>query len=392
MNTYGPTLTSFQIKYGTDGPTISKVFPIMTGSYLLGGLSATFIYSRVNRQLAVVFILGILSATIFMIPLCPTMALYFIAAGVVGMCAGLYDTAQLTWIPEMMQKECPPFVQGQHFFYALGTNLAALLMAPFLMENEPSQLFIPYAVNGTLISMAMLSQVSLFTFLRYHPPPPEMLIEETEVHLDTDELTQLTGSSTRWFPLNMKLTILSCCFFGAYLGMESSIFQFFSKFAQNSDLHLTQSQAAYALTGLTAAFAAGRGLGIITVLKVSPQLILCGNIVLVSIANMLLIGWSGGSLPVLWTSGIIFGLGLSCTLASFTAFIERHLKFTNFMGSLITVSGSGVGAIYQLILGAFIDSHPIVLSYTTFFSLSVILASITALSYLTYKNVNRQAM
>ncbi len=166
-------------------------------------------------------------------------------------------------------------------------------------------------------------------------------------------------------------------------------FQFFSKFAQNSDLSLSETEGAYVLTGMNAAYAAGRGIAIIAVFKIATQLILCGNIVLVIVANILLIGWAKSSLPVLWSSSIIFGLGFSSMYPSFCAYVERYLNFTNFIGSLMIVCGSGVAAIYPLIVGRFIENNPIVLSYTTFFSIGMIISSFGTMSYLTNKDKTR---
>ncbi len=43
FNTYGPALTSLQNKYETDDATISRVFTILTGCYMVGALCGKFI-------------------------------------------------------------------------------------------------------------------------------------------------------------------------------------------------------------------------------------------------------------------------------------------------------------------------------------------------------------
>lgn len=410
VNTYGPAITAFQDKYDTDVATISKVFTIMTGSYIVGALLAPLVYNYVNRQLAVVAVLFVMSAAVFATPLCPTITFFFLTAGMGGLASGFYDTAQVTWIPEMLEEDCAPFVQGQHFFYALGSNTAALLIAPFLEHGKVGSghhrgsfnLLIPYLVNGCIVVAAGLLQLLLFTLLRYRPPqhtpvpnplPPSLEeAEEEERNItassDSEALVSTTPSISggKWSTYKMALAGLLCCFCGTYLSMECSNFQFLAKFAQSSALHLSQQEAAYIFTGLATSFAIGRGLGIITVLKVAPRLMLFFNISLAIVGNVLLLVWAQKSLPVLWASSIVLGIGMSTTFASFTAFIERHLIFTNMIGAMMLLSGQAVAACYQLIVGTWIEKNPAVLQYTSCFSIVIMIIALSVLTVITRNN------
>ncbi|CAL8125716.1 unnamed protein product [Orchesella dallaii] len=346
-------------------------------------------------------------------PHCPTITLYFMTAAVVGISSGCYDTAQIVWMMEMMQKDCPPYVQCQHFCYALGANLGSLIMAPFLGVQETdttsppdttssndktdhSQLIKPYTIIAFMLIVSVIYHSIVFIFFRYHPPPPEMI--ETELS-ETSKLTNFTtkvsqvaekeSSFGAWSWPKLRMVVLICCFCGAYQSMELCTFQFFPKFGQNSDLHLSESASTYVLTGMTASFAIGRAISIIAIFKISGQYMLCGNLVLMVIANILLLGWARNSISMLWASGIIFGMGFSSVYASFTSYVERYIYFTNFIGSMMLVCGSGVAAIYPLIVGSFIEQNPIVLSYTSFFSIIVLIFSFGTLSYLTHKNKTR---
>ncbi|CAL8083181.1 unnamed protein product [Orchesella dallaii] len=421
FNTYGPTVTSLQHKYETDDDTISRVFTILTGSYMVGALSGGVIFNYVNRQLAALLLLSTMGAMMFLTPHCPSMGLFFATAAIMGLCCGSYDTAQFVWMMEMMQKDCPPYVQSQHFFYALGTSLAGLIMAPFLDEEEDDEtnstittttttmspddepdydkLFIPYTIVGLMIATGVVYQIILIVFVRYYPPPPE----ENESDNSQKSISTLEDGSTDaaleapktshpfgvWTWPKLRMIVLCCCFYGAYQGMEMCTFQFFPKFGQNSDLHLSESKSSYVLTGMTVAFAVGRAIAVVAVFKVPLQIILCVNIFFVVIANILLVSWANSSLTVLWASSILFGFGFSSIYSSFSAYVERYITFTNFTTALMIVCGSGVAAIYPLVVGNSIEETPVVLSYTSFFSIFFIILSFSTLSYLTHKNKTR---
>lgn len=372
------------------------------------------IFNYVNRQLAVIMIITTMAAITFVTPHCPTMTTYFVSAGIMGLACGAYETAQFVWMLEMMQKDCPPFVQTQNFCYAVGANLVTFIVAPFLneeskdndsdststtlkAETDTSKLFIPYTIIGILVSINAIAQILLFIFMRYYPPPPEKEVtndlelkssdNDTEKYVANNQGSRFKIGS--WSLAKFRMVALSAAFYGAYPGMEMCTFQFLPKFGQNSDLKLSESESAYVLTGMTAAFAVGRAIAIIVVFKVSTKLILWTNIVLAVVANVILIGWATSNLTMLWTASIIFGFGLSSMYASFSAFIERYINFTNFIASLMIVFGSGVAAIYPLILGTYIENNPVVLGYTSFFSIAVIVLAFGTLIFLTRKNKTR---
>lgn len=368
-------------------------------------LTGGIIYSYVNRQLAVITLFLTMATAMMLTPHCPTLTTFFISAAVMGTCCGAYDAAQIVWMMEMMQKKCPPFVLAQHFFFAVGTILSTLIMAPFLQQDNDedqnvnlktetaetkSKLFIPYTIIGCLIALHAVAQIFLFIFLRYCPPPPEMLAENEDCKLKLEDESKINGFKVgSWSLPKIRMVVLAAVFLGSYVGMEVSTFEFFSKFGQNSNLNLSEKQAAYTLTGMTAAYATGRGIGIFVAVKIRPQLILCLNIAFIMIANVLLISWANDSLSVLWCSSIIFGLGFSTMFPAFCAYIERYLRFTNLIGGFVIVCGSGMAAFYPLIIGSFIEENPVVLSYTAFFSIGLILVSFGSLSYLTHVNKTR---
>jgi MFS family permease len=348
-----------------------------------------------------------MAASMFLAPICSSISLFFVNSALLGFTAGAYDAVQIVWVLEIWQKEGPPYVQAQHFFYVLGMLLPSLLFAPFLNKDEDSEenvtttassekpefkLLTPFVVVGLIVSLAAVIQLLLFIFARYHAPPPEegrldaAIVSESNNkngNSETEDKLPLPKSPVRDY-YRIKLIILGAMFLGSYQGMEMSTMQFFAKFAQKDSLGLSDSQASYVLSGLTGAFTAGRGAGIIIVLRVPSQLILCVNLIIIACANVILLAFTNSSRTILWVGAILLGMGFSTTWGGFCSFIERHLLFTNFVGGFMLVFGSVVASIYPLIIGGAIEANPSVLTYTNFFSVFWCIVALAGTSKLVY--------
>lgn len=336
----------------------------------------------------------------YMAPHCPTKMIFFIAGGVVGTSLGFYDSTQLVWIIEIWQEASGPFIQTQHFCYAVGTIISPLVIAPFLNkdnngtnatnstseEQNDSRLYIPFSILGAFISLAFAFQLFLFVFYRYRTPlmyadenfkPIDdannimMEMERKGREVDLNNQRERTVSFGGMNVRKAKLVAVTTIFIGLYLSMEISTMQFIQTFGQHSDLKMTESASAYVLTALTVMFAIGRGIGIVIIFKVRPELLICLNFLLIILANLILLVWANGSLTMFWTASILLGIGLSTTYPSFCAFMEKYLVFTSGIASLIVVAATIGGAVYPLIIGSIIEKNVIVLTYTNFFSIAV---------------------
>jgi hypothetical protein len=105
---------------------------------------------------------------------------------------------------------------------------------------------------------------------------------------------------------------------------------------------------------------------------------LAGNLLLATIGNSILLIWAGNNESMLWTAGIVLGLGFSTMLAAFSVFMENNLIFTNALGSFMIVCGSVVAAIYPLIVGNGVETNPEVLSYVNFISIGACVVALIA--------------
>jgi len=368
------------------------------------------LYGRfVRRQYATAFCFLGVSISLLIVPHTSTLLQIYIGVGSLGFFVGGYRTAEAVWLVEMWQSKSGPFLQCQHFFWALGTALPPFILTPFLSsstnnldqsssdsddlsQKESRSLFIPFTIAGCMTLCTFLFEIFLLMCYPYRKPRRDSQQQSEEVHSDSEKQIDsenresplpISLSSKR---LKVKLIIVMLFFLGFYMGGEICSIQFMSSFAQFGDLHLSEAEAgASALSVMTGAFALGRFLGIFVTLKVPPMIILCGNMLLIIGASAVLLLFSGYSLTYMWAGCAILGFGYSTIFPSFIAFMERHLIFTDFLGAVILVGGSVVAMIYPTIVGMLIEQVPLVFTYMNFFTAAVCSVSLLLLRQLTKK-------
>lgn len=376
-----------------------------------------FISKHINRQLIAIGSLMGLAMSICLTPYCPTTALFFVAGGGLAFFSGCYDSSQMVWIIEIWQQKAGPFIQAQHFCFAIGAIIGPAIVAPFLSKadhsnvhttespsTEESKIHIPFLIIGALNTVALAFQLFLFTFYRYHTPPMYAnenfeLIDDAKnipspmetdlsgtVSINQQESVNVMGVSHR----KIKLIVFTVVFLGSYQAMEVSTMQFLPMFGQYSDLKMTESAAAYVLTGMMGTFAIGRLIGIIITMKVRPELIILTNFILIVAANSILLVWANSNLTMFWIGSCILGAGYSTTFPSFCAFIEKYLVFSSTVASYIIFVSTVMSPMYPFIVGKFIAQHAVVLAYMNFFSL-IVCVGVMGWGYrLTRKSVDRE--
>jgi FHS family Na+ dependent glucose MFS transporter 1 len=325
-----------------------------------------------------------IAVSYFLTPFCHTLTHLLITVALLGFCCASYDTAQLVWIMEMWQSKSGPFVQAQHFFVALGTNVPALLMTYFLekkketeVDEEPEEKEMsyttPFIILGSMASLNLAFELFLVTCFPYTPPERE----NNDLELALKEIEEKEGNKINWHKI--KLIALSALFIGFYIGMELCSMQFIPTLAQIG-AGMGESEGALVLTGLTASYAAGRVLGIFVSIKVSSYFILWTNLALIVIANGILVLWGHSDPFWLWVTSITLGFGLSTIFASFFSFMEKHMVFTDMVGSVLLVTGSCVSIVYPAIIGRWVEVEDRILAYSNFTSCFIMIISFTTIN------------
>jgi len=359
-------------------------------------------FNYVNRQIASGLLLLLMGTGTILLPIVPSLLLFFVTAAIVGFGGAGYDTAQIVWIIEMWETKAAAYIQTQHFCFALGTLVSPLLMKSFLPmdtletndggitlqsdilttaegigtnnttllyqsetldSDQSSQLYVPFLIGGIFTIIGGILLLLLYGIKKYEKPSKSGVIAN-EDNNQTDP-----GKSKGCNCRKLILILLSAVVLGAYSGMELCSFQFLPTFTHFIDLKLSQQDGALVLSGLAAAFTVGRAIGIFIVLKIRPEILLLGNILLVITGNTLLLFFANSSLPILWGGAILLGIGFSTVFPSFYGYIEQHLKVSNVVGASMIVAGGLVSSLYPIIIGSFIEKNPFILMYTNYFSL-----------------------
>lgn len=342
---------------------------------------------------------------VILIPVMPTLPTFFFVVSLVGFGAAGYDTAQIVWIIEMWENNAAAYIQTQHFCYALGTFVSPLLLKPFLppeteklrqtfssnetsalhsdptvVSKDASQLYIPFFIGGVASILGGFLIFVLYWIKKYEKP--SSLKRRTQ---DGEE-DRKDGFSKSCNVRKLTLITLSAVVIGTYQGMELCTFQFYPTFTHFIDLNLSQQEGALVVSGMTGAFTLGRAIGIVIVLKVLPEILLLGNVLLILTGNTLLFFFANDSLPVLWGANILLGLGFSTVFPSFYGYIEKHLKVSNVVGAVMIVAGGLVSSLYPVLIGSFIEENPFILIYTNYFSLAASTTAFLVTYAITFKN------
>ena len=383
-------------------------------------LSGGIVYNFVNRQIIVVFLLAASSTCLFVFPHVNSLGLFFALAGIMGIGGGGFDTAQVAWIIDIWRHEAGPFILSQHFAYAVGTLVPPLLFAPFLTGDLPTtpepesategaavssstdqsttsalapsaELFIPFTVSGCLGVLAVLVQIVLYiVFQRMKDPQAntnnsnnneerggkdsnfekKSQTEDLEIVAQKTSLLRRLITQVRLQRRKLLIVFLGCCFIGFYQAMEQCTMLFLPTFGKRT-IGLSDKDGANVLFGLNVGFAAGRAVGIVTVLKILPQYILAANFTLVLIGNTLLLTAGSSSLTWMWVGSICLGLGFSTLYPAFYAYLEKHLFVNDSIAATITVSGGLVSSLYPLIVKKYVEDNPKILNYMDYVSFAV---------------------
>jgi len=333
----------------------------------------------VNRQVVCAMLLVLLGACVILFPYAHSVTILFILASICGLTAGGFDTAQIVWIIEMWENP-GVFIQTQHFAYALGTLISPLLVKPFLADDQHGSegkvdqgttLWIPFTIGGSITILGAGFIIGLFLFKKYEPP-------EINSNREDSGCKKTGSNSDRIF-----LIIFSAIFLGAYNGMELCTLQFFPSFTHYIDLELSEQDGAFVLSSLTGAFTLGRGLGILLVLRAVPEVILIGNISLVTLGNLVLYFLANSSITFLWIGAVLLGVGFSTVFPLFFGYIEQYLEISNVVGGVILVAGGFFSGLYPVLIGDYMEVDPFMLTYTNALSVVICIFSFGIIYFIT---------
>lgn len=349
-----------------------------------------------------------MGGTSIAIPYSTGLTLFTVLCVVQAISSGGYLTAQVVWIIEIWKDAAGPYIQAQHFFFALGTIFPPLIFAPYLSSNsdlddidmlttnstvilenvapainELQKLYVPCAICGSIIVFGgVLLLGNFYAFYGMSPTSTtcatesqEIVIEptmttdakkneiETEKAEGDDSEENNTNPKTKSLINKFVLIILASLLIGGVESMEGISMTFLPVFGHYSDLHLSKADGANILSAYSIAYTVARLLGVVIILRLHARWILCGNIVIIALANLVLLFIGGTNLTTMYIGTILLGIGFSTSVPSVFAYAQLHLHVTNIIGSILMVAGGTLAAVFPVVVGSFIEVTPSILMY-----------------------------
>jgi FHS family Na+ dependent glucose MFS transporter 1 len=326
----GPTLPSLAEQTGVQLKQASLLFTAVNLGYLLGALTSGRLYDR--RLGHIVMVSGLLAAAALM-ALVPEMTLLVLLALVMlllGIAQAGIDVGGNTLLVWLHREKVPPFMNGLHLFWGLGSILAPILIAQAILMSEG------YAAGYWLIAVLLLP-VAVLVWRAASPSAPHH-----EPGADPQR------------PVNWPLVLLFMLFFMSFVGAEGAYGGWIFSYAVATDI-ATPAVAAYLTSAYWGALTLSRLVSIPLSMRFRPRTLL-----IVDLAGCLLgLGlavFGGGSPQVIWLATLVYGASVATLFPLCMSFASEVVTVTGQFTSLMFVGASLGGMLIPWLIGQFFES------------------------------------
>ncbi len=151
----GPTLQGLAENTGSTLAQISSMFLVSSFGYLLGSFTAGRVFDRIKGHPILSIALLILASTLVVVPLMKMLLFLQIIFFIIGIAESYLDVGINTLIVWLHGDRVPPFMNGLHAFYGIGTTTAPLIVAAVL-SNMGSLNSIYWALSIMILPVALL--------------------------------------------------------------------------------------------------------------------------------------------------------------------------------------------------------------------------------------------
>jgi MFS family permease len=243
-----------------------------------------------------------------------------------------------------------------------------------ISSKPESLLYIPYGVAGALCLIGSVSLLFIYVVKRIsscrsfdsvEPAQKKPEAKKTTADLEVEqsaELQQAVAFSEQrsyvW-----QILLYCCVMTSVFCASEMTTFQYIPTYCVKLSLGLTKSQGSLVMTGVAISFAAGRFIGILCAIRYKPEHILWFDWIIIVAGNVTLL-FSNWGLAYLWAGSLLIGFGYASFFAAVFSFLKERIKVDNLTSSIIILSSlSGNAFGFPVLIGRFIDSHPLVMIY-----------------------------
>ncbi len=136
----GPSLPSLALQTDTSLSSISYLFTLRSGGYLLGSFFGGRLFDRFAGHPVIALGALIIAILIALAPFIPILWLLTLLLCILGIGEGFLDVGGNTLIVWLFRDKVGPFLNALHFCFSLGSFLAPVLIS-FVIFSTPSNEF-----------------------------------------------------------------------------------------------------------------------------------------------------------------------------------------------------------------------------------------------------------
>jgi MFS transporter, FHS family, Na+ dependent glucose transporter 1 len=324
----GPTLQGLAKNTASTLAQISSLFLLVSFGYLLGSFATGRVYDRVRGHPVLSLALLIVAAMLVVVPLVKALLLLQVVFFMLGIAEGTLDVGFNALIVWLHGDRVPPFMNGLHAFYGVGTTAAPLIVAAALSKSG--------SLNNIYWVLVALT-IPIGLLIVFFPSPS---------HLQAG----LRAEDRPAVPLLIFLTVVVFfAFTGAELGFAGWIYTY-----TTSQAYGTPALAASINAGFWAAITAGRVISIPLAMKLKPQQLLWVNFCGMSLTLLVIVFFSSSAM-LLWLGTIGTGLFMASTFPTLLNDAQGRMHMSGNVTSKFFV-GSSLGSMaLPWLMGQLID-------------------------------------
>lgn len=377
----GVALLDLADVYATDVGSVAQLVTTRGVGILAGSFVGGRLYDRLNTQLLSVVLTLLTAAGVAATPSCKQLVYAHGVSVLAGFSMGALDTGANVWLINLWPNGCGPVLQVYHLAFGVGAFVAPFVAEPFLSVNvsssadasanntgpwahvsgmlpsegattvsAESQLSCAFGIVSGFIALVAASMFTVYLLDRSDCKPP--------------------GGDQSSQPGSGRFAYTLVAFLGAYimvyLGLECSYGQMLTTFAVESDLQMTKSEAAYLTSLYFLTFTVARIGSVLWSVFAGPSCILVTCQVLLTVTFALLTVFGASSTTWIWTLSGFAGVSLAAVFAAAVSYAVQFVVMTNRLMSMVTVAASLGTMAPPLLVGLFIERHPMVFAYVCF--------------------------
>jgi FHS family Na+ dependent glucose MFS transporter 1 len=312
----GPTLQGLAKNTGSTLAQISSLFLISSFGYLLGSFAAGRVFDRVKGHPVLCLVLLIVASMMGIIPWIGTLLILQIFFFMIGIAEGHLDVGVNTLIVWLHGDRVPPFMNGLHAFYGVGTTIAPLIVAVVLTSAG--------ALNNIYSALAILI-VPIGLLILFLPSPSHI-----QARQQADDR-----------PVVPILIFLTAVIFFAFTGAELGFAGWIYTYTTFQD-YANPTMAASLNATFWAAITVGRVISIPLSVKLKPQKILWVNFCGIIVSLLIIILFSSSKV-LLWIGTIGTGLFMASTFPTLLNDAQSRMNISSKITSIFFI-GSSLGS------------------------------------------------